>query len=69
MKKSILVILSIFLMIIVGIYMNYKEVLVSQNQAKKFNSDYEFYNRERILGTDITTLINNTIDNNEKYCI
>ena len=49
--------------------MNYKEVLVSQNQAKKFNSDYEFYNRERILGTDITTLINKAIDNNEKYGI
>ena len=49
--------------------MNYKEVLISQNQAKKFNSDYEFYNREVILGTDITTLINKAIDNNEKHNI
>lgn len=69
MKKTILIVLSIFLAIIVCIYMNYKQVLVEKSQAKKFNYDYEFYNRENILGTDITTLINKAIDNNEKYNI
>lgn len=69
MKKTILVILSIFLVVIVCIYMNYKEVMLSQNQARKFNSEFEFYNKESILGTDITTVINKAIDNNEKYGI
>ena len=69
MKKTIFVILLIFLAIIVCIYMNYKELVASQNQAQKFNSDFEFYNKESILGTDITTIINKAIDNNEKLNI
>ena len=70
MKKTILVILSIFLTIIICLYMNYKNMMVSQMQAKKFNQEYEFYSKqETVLGTDITTLINKAIDNNEKYNI
>lgn len=69
MKKTIFVILLIFLTIIVCIYMNYKETLMTKNQAIKFNSEFEFYNKESILGTDITTLINKAIDNNEKFAI
>ena len=69
MKKTFFVILLLFLAIIVGIYMNYKELLVSQNDAQKFNSEFEFYNKEAILGTDITTLINKAVNNNEKYNI
>lgn len=69
MKKTIIVIILIFLAIITCIYMNYKDVMFAQNEAKKFNSDFEFYNKESILGTDITTLINKAIDNNEKYNI
>ena len=67
MKKTILVILLVFLVIIMCIYMNYKQALKAQNEAQKFNSDFEFYNKEAILGTDITTIINRAIDNNEKY--
>ena len=69
MKKTILVILSIVMMIMICIYMNYKEMVKIQNQAKKFNMEYEFYSQANILGTDITTLINKAIDNNEKYNI
>lgn len=69
MKKTIFIILLIFLTIIVCIYMNYKDALVTQNQARKFNSEFELYNRESVLGTDITTLINKAIDNNEKFDI
>lgn len=38
-------------------------------QAQKFNSEFEFYNKESVLGTDVTTLINKAIDNNEKLGI
>lgn len=69
MKKTIFVILLLFLVIMVCIFMNYKEALVTQNQAIKFNSEFEFYNKDRILGTDITTLINKAINNNEKMGI
>lgn len=69
MKKTVFVILLVFLTIIICIYMNYKEVMMNQTQSQKFNSEYEFYNKESILGTDITTIINKAIDNNEKYNI
>lgn len=69
MKKTIFVILSIFLIIVISIYMNYKENTIAQNQAKKFNLEFEFYNKAGILGTDVTTVINRAIDNNEKYDI
>ena len=46
--------------------MNYKELLSHQTQAQKFNAEFEFYNKEAILGTDITTVINKAIDHNEK---
>ena len=69
MKKTIIVILSIFLIIIISIYINYRQVVSRELQARKFNQEFEFYNKENILGTDVTTMINKAIDNNEKYNI
>lgn len=69
MKKTIIVILSIFLIIIISIYMNYRQVVAKELSARKFNSDYEFFNKESILGTDVTTMINKAMDNNEKHNI
>lgn len=69
MKKTIVVILSVLMIILISIYMNYRHILSSKLQAKKFNQDYEFFNRENILGTDVTTMINKAIDNNEKHNI
>ena len=69
MKKTILVIFSIVILIVACIYMNYKQTMISQNEIKKFNSAFEFYNKESLLGTDITTVINKAIDNNEQYSV
>ncbi len=66
MKKTIFVILLIFLAIVVAIYMNYKELLAKQSNAQKFNADFLFYNQEAVLGTSVTTVINKAFDNNEK---
>lgn len=69
MKKIIIVIVSIVLIALACFYMKYRENLILQNDAKMFNSEYEFYNKEEIMGVDITTLINKATDNNEKYKI
>lgn len=69
MKKTIFILLSIVLVIIICIYMNYRELLYKQTDAKKFNQTFEFYNQESIYGTDVTTVINKAIDNNEKFNI
>ncbi len=69
MKKTIFILLSIVFVIIICIYMNYRELLFKQTDAKKFNQAFEFYNKESIYGTDVTTVINKAIDNNEKFNI
>lgn len=69
MKKAIFVILLIFLTILICIYMNYKQMAMAQAEAQKFNKTYEFYNQKAILGTDITTVINKAMDNNETYAV
>lgn len=66
MKKIIITVISVILLIIISIYMNYKEVVINQNDVAEFNSQYEFYNKESILGTNITTIINKATDNNEQ---
>jgi len=38
-----------------------------QNEVKKFNMQYECYLNNLIKGTDVATVINRAIDNNEKY--
>ena len=66
MKKTFFILVLIFLAIMIGIYMNYKQMLVAKTEAQKFNSEYEFYNKESIFGTDITTVINKAVNHNEK---
>ena len=65
MKKMIIffVIVIIIVCIIFGLYINYK---ANYNRTKKQNLEFEKYLNEEIYGTDLTTVINRAIDNNEK---
>lgn len=67
MKKTVSVICIIFLVIMVVLYWNLKQVQAFNKEVQKFNAQYEFYNREGICGIDITTVINKAYDNNEKF--
>ena len=67
MKKTLSVICIIFLVIMLILYWNLKQIQAASKEVQKFNSQYEFYNREGICGIDITTVINKAYDNNEKY--
>lgn len=66
MKKTFIFILS-FVFIIISIiaakYINYKS---EQANIKKENLEYETYLNKQILGTELTTVINKAVDNNEK---
>ena len=64
MKKTLLIICILFLIIMLILFANLKQVQRQNRELQKFNSEYEFYNRE---GVDITTVINKAVDNNEKY--
>ncbi len=66
MKKNItkiLVIMLIVLAIIIGKYMNYK---IKLNELKKSNLEYESYYQKEIYGTEIATVVNKAINQNEK---
>lgn len=67
MKKTLSIICIIFLVIMLILYWNLKQVQAVSKETQKFNSQYEVYNREGICGIDITTIINKAYDNNEKF--
>ena len=67
MKKSLLTIFIIFLVIMAILFGKFMSIKKQNSEIKKFNSGYEFYNRNDLCGLDITTVINKAIDNNEKY--
>lgn len=69
MKKNILLLGIVFIIIILVIIINFKVNDLEMYEINKFNSEYEFYNRDDLNGIDITTLINKATNNNEKYSI
>lgn len=68
MKKRNIILLVILLIIVVVFV--YYQVVNAQNKKKaieKFNSDFEQYTeKSTIYGTNLVTIINKAIDNNEK---
>lgn len=65
MKKIIIffVITLIIICIISGLYINYK---ANYNLLKRENLEFERYLNKEIYGTELSTLINKVINNNEK---
>lgn len=69
MKKNVFIIITIVLVIIAIITYNFCYYKQLKIDAEKNNKTYNsFYNQE-VLGTDLATLINKTIDNNEKNAV
>jgi len=66
MKKNIFIILTIFLIILMTIcyflYDNQRKIV----EATKVNKDYNTYYEQTILGTDLISIINKTIDINKQ---
>ena len=66
MRKNIVIIICIMLIIasiIIGKYLNYK---VKKNEIKSQNLEYEYFYQKEVFGTEIATVINSAIDQNEK---
>lgn len=69
MKKTITILICIFLVIIISIYTYYQSRQNEVASVNKFNYQYEQYFDKEIYGTEVATLINKAIDNNVKYDI
>ena len=67
MKKQLLIIITIFIiaLIVASVYfLSYKADL---NEVKKYNLNFEKYTDKVIYGTDVGSIINFAINNNEVY--
>ena len=66
MRKNVVTVVGIMLIIasiIIGKYLNYK---VKINEIKSQNLEYEYFYQKEVFGTEIATVINSAIDQNEK---
>ena len=66
MKKTILIILLLLFIIIVSVYILRLKTKVRYININKYNSEYETYLNRNIKGTELATLINKAINENEK---
>lgn len=65
-EKSIFIILTIFLIITIAISYFLWESQRRVESANRINQEYNTYYDKTILGTDVASIINKTIDQNEK---
>jgi flagellar basal body-associated protein FliL len=67
MKKTIIIIIiSIFIIIICTIYGMLITKRSKQNEVNKQNNYYEKYLNKEIYGTEVATIINKTVNQNEQ---
>lgn len=66
MKKNIFIITTIALIIVAILGYNFYQYKALKNIAEKNNKVYDSFYDQEVLGTDLATLINKAIDNNEK---
>ena len=67
MKKTYIYIICLFILIvaiIIGRYYDYKN---KKAELDRFNLEYEQFTKEEIYGTQLATVINKEMDNNEKF--
>ncbi len=69
MKKTVLYILIAVFIIVLVLYVNISNAIAKQRKAENFNNQFEMYLNKEISGTDIATIINRAIENNEKNSI
>ncbi len=69
MKKGIIILIIVAIVIITPLILIWVQYQEQRNEVKKFNLEYEQYEDKTIYGTNIGSLINYAINNNEKYNI
>ena len=69
MKKTLIFILCLIIIIISVFYIKYQKYKNEHSEIVKENLEYEMYLNKEVLGTDLTTVINRAIDNNERNSV
>ena len=66
MKKNILLFVIIAIVILILVCYQIINIKNAKKEVLKYNSEFEKYTGKEIYGTDIVTIINKAIDNNER---
>lgn len=69
MKKTIIILIIFVIIVIAPLMLIVAQYREERNEVKKFNLEYEQYQDKIAYGTNIGSLINHAINNNEKYNI
>lgn len=69
MKKSFIIIIIIFIVIMSILAITLKDIEQNKKIVERDNYKYEQFLDKKIYGTDVTSVINWAIDNNEKFQI
>lgn len=69
MKKYVLIIITIVLIIVAIVTYKVYDYRVTQNNVSNNNKTYNSFYEKEVLGTDVATLINKAIDNNNKNSV
>lgn len=64
--KKVIILLSMVIIIIAIVSFKYMDYKKEYNNILKYNFEYEENYQKEIYGTDLTTIINKVINNNEK---
>lgn len=64
--KKIAIFFTIIIIVICGISYLYLHYKAEYNMSKKANLEFEKYLDEEVYGTDLATIINRAIDNNQR---
>jgi uncharacterized protein YxeA len=68
--KKVIIFLILVLIVIASIFFGwYNNNVQALNEINKFNLEYENKTEGNITGVDLTTLLNKSIDNNERYSV
>lgn len=66
MKKNIILFVILAIVILVIVCYQITNIQNAKREVVKYNSEFEKYTEKEIYGTDIATIINKAIDNNER---
>ena len=69
MKRTFLIVLAIFLIVICLVCVALINIRTTKREISKENYEYEQYLNKNILGIDLATLISKTVNSNEKNSI
>ena len=69
MKKILTVLFCITCIILVVLFVKYKNYIAKNAKIKEYNLEYEQFLDKQIPGTELTSIINKAVDNNEKNSV